>query len=319
MCNEALIGWFPQNRGLAVGLGTLAFGLGIVSLTILFTAFLTVASVADTIVITGCLLALGMLPAVLFMRWPGESNIHYDLSNTLSPEGTVSNEETIPIRHKEHDYEQGGYIGLAKSRNFWLYIIVVFTSGASFCLNPYFYKIGLLFGVSFHALVFWCNFVMIVSTLSGLFGGVLMDNRHLHSAAGFWSSPSRNIMLVLMSMQPLVMLMMVVANNFSMFWVFVLVRTLLSIIVTLHVSAAILLARDIFGNEDGSRAFGIGAGLSLGGGDSASVVLMSKSLDIAANGVPKVPSDFNLFYLIAAVWSVVGVICTVMIKTRAQR
>lgn len=317
MCNEALIAWFPEHSGMAVGLGTLAFGFGIAGLTSVFSSYLAASSVPDAILRASYTLTLGMVPAVLFMRWPEESHNHGDDATVIAVPGvSASEDEMVSILDAKQVTEGIGYIGILKSYNFWLYVIVLFTTGASFCLNPYFYKIGLLYGASFKALVFWYNFINIVSTIAGLFAGALMDSPYLRTRSGYWSSPSRNVMLALMSIQTVLMALMVYANNATCLWLFIFARCILSVIVTVHGCAAILLARDIFGNRDGSRAFGIGAGLSLGAGDSWSVVLMALSLYIAVGGLPKITSDFNLFYEIAVVWSAVGVLCAALIKTK---
>lgn len=319
MCNEALIAWFPERSGMAVGLGTLAFGFGIVGLTSLFSTYLSTFSVSDAILRASYTLTFGMVPAVIFMRWPDETSFGDDATVITVPCAGSTEEEAVPILDSgatQADDKGVGFVGILKNYNFWLYVIVLFTTGASFCLNPYFYKIGLLYGASFDALVFWYNFINIVSTFAGLFAGAMMDSPYLRTQRGYWSSPSRNVMLGLMFTQTVLMALMVHANNTKCFWLFILGRCVLSVIVTVHACAAILLARDIFGNRDGSRAFGIGAGLSLGAGDSWSVVLMAISLYIAVGGLPKLTSDFNLFYEIAVAWSVVGVLCAALIKTK---
>lgn len=288
--------------------------------------------IATAISRTAWALGLSMIPVAILVRWPEERRHmqHSALSSSADFAPTPTD--------VQYDYEAGetvsltsssakiipeqplGYERMVKTPNFWLYITIIFTTGASFSIHPYYYKIGLLFGASFDTLVFWYNFASISSSVLGLLGSALMDHPCLRTRSGFWSSSSRNVILVLLGVQPMAMLLMIVADDRNSFTLFIFARCVLSLVVSLHFNAAVLLARDVFANDDAARAFGIGAGVSLALGDSASVVLMAATLRVAAGAAgPNTTRDFNLFYVIAAAWSAVGVLCTILIKPRTQK
>lgn len=304
---------------MAVGVASLAFGCGIVVLTSVFSSFLATTSVPYAILRASCLLAGGMVPAVMCIRWPEEANFERVTANHSPVSGCEAAAEETPILGGTSSFssESRGYWCIIKTRNFWLYVTVIFTTGASFCLNPYFYKIGLLYGAQFSTLVFWYNVVNVISTLAGLAAGALLDSKRLRTRSGYWSSAARNVILAMTMLQALMFLTLVRANDARDFATFIAARCVLSVIVTVHFTAAVILARDIFGEADGSRAFGIGAGVSIGSGDSASVALMALALRITAHGRPSAASDFDFFNWLAVVWSLVGVLCAALIEVRA--
>lgn len=296
-CLQVLIVWFPNNSGVAVGVGNAAFGLGTVGLTELFSILIARTSHVTAIYLASAILGAGAVLPAMLMRLPSRHEI------------PVPEEQSSLLQ--EHDREERlPWYTLARLPNFWFYIFAVFSTSVTYMLNPYYFKLGQLFNRPLDELVLYFNISNLVATFCGLFITALTDVAGF--GTGFFFSGSRNIMTVFMMVQALVLLLSIIVNNTLNFTAFVVIKALMKVIVTCHIGCAVLLAKDMFGPVNSCIVFGFGAGLALGSGEAASAWLMA-TVEAVFQPI-SAPSDYNAFYWIAAIWSTLGLISVVAVK-----
>lgn len=293
---EVLLAWFPHNSGLAVGASQTAFGLGTIVLTQLFSVLLASTNHINAIFLASCCLTTGAVLPTLFMRWPSQGEV-------------TPAEELQPLYPQSEQLEKLPWHRLICLRDFWLYLIAIFTTGATYMLNPYYFKLGTLFNAPFDQLVLLFNLGNLVATLLALFGTAMTDV--VRFGSGFWFSGAKNLMIVFMLMQTALLFAMIAVNNAMNFWAFVVIKSLMKIVMACHAGYAAILARDLFGAQNSCIVFGFGAGLALGGGEGVSAWLMAAVE--ATVGHVKLPSDYNPFYWIGGVWSLVGLFCVLAV------
>ncbi|CAN8071670.1 unnamed protein product [Agarophyton chilense] len=296
-CMQALLVWYPHRSGLAIGLGHAAFGAGTVITTELFSLVLTRTDPVFAIYTASAILSTSAFFPAMFMRWPSENEISKQEEENRLLE-RLEPIERIPVSH------------IIRLPNFWLYIFTIFSTSVTYMLNPYYFKLGHLFGRPLDKLVLYFNISNIASTLCSLFVSTLTD--FVRSNTGFFFSGSKNIMIFLMFLQTICLYLSINVNNTQNFRGFVVLKATMKIIEMSHVGCAALLARDLFGLSNSCIAFGFGAGLALGGGEAASAWLMG-TVEALARPI-SAPSDYNPFYLIAVVWSTMGLICVMAVQ-----
>lgn len=290
-----LLAWFPHRPGLAVACGQTAFGLGTVFLTEIFSWLIGSLNHATSIFLASSILSVSAILPTVLMRWPSEGEV-------------LNSEELEPLHVQPVQVEKMPWPRLLRLPNFWLYLFAVFSTSCSYMLNPYFFKIGMLFNQPFNELVMLFNVTNVASLICALFCTSLTD---VLSYSGFWFSGAKNLMIVFMLMQAFLMFMVILVNNAMQFWAFMVVKALLKIIMTCHVGYAAILARDLFGKNNSCVVFGFGAGLALGCGEASSAWLMAAVE--AMKGTVSLPSDYNPFYWMAGIWSSLGLLCTILV------
>lgn len=265
----------------------MAFGVGTIVLTCVFSKLITGFNHVTAIFLSSCILvATAVFPCIL-LRWPSEGEI------------------SIELNQHEEDADKIEWYDVLKVPNFWFYTVAVFTTGATYMFNPYFFKIGPLFNATFDQLVFWFTFSNLVSTILGLFGTTLTD--YVGFGTGFWFSGAKNVSMILMVMQCVSLMVMIITSRLEIFWAFVVIKTLLKIVGVCHLGNSAILARDLFGSKNGCIVFGFGAGLALGSGEGVSALIMA-GIE-AVKGQMNSASDYNSFFWLATVWSMVGLSC----------
>ena len=270
----------------------MAFGIGTIVLTYVFSKFITGLNHVSAIFLASCVLvATAALPCI-FLRWPSDGEVSH-----LA--------ELQPLNQREEDADKIKWYELLKLSNFWFYTVAVFATGATYMFNPYFFKIGPLFGASFDQLVFWFNLSNLISTAIGLFGTTLTD--YVGFGTGFWFSGAKNVSVILMLMQCVSLMAMTIISKLEIFWGFVVIKTLLKIVGVCHLGNSAILARDLFGPRNGCIVFGFGAGLALGSGEGLSALIMA-GIE-AMKGQMDTASDYNSFFWVSTIWSILGLSC----------
>lgn len=297
---EILLAWFPQQAGLAVGCGQSAFGIGTIILTEVFSVLIRTYDHVTAIFLASAILTCGAVFPTIFLRWPGEGEVN---------DAAKTDQEEQPLLQTSTPTDKIPMQRLLMLRDFWLYIFAVFTTSTSYMLNPYYFKLGGLFNKPMGTLVLLFNLSNLAATLCGLFGTALTDV--VKFGSGYFFSGAKNLMILFMIMQTLLFLQMIAVSNSMNFWGFIVIKALLKIVVTCHVGYAAILARDLFGASNSCVVFGFGGGLALGFGEGLSAWLMA-AVERSV-GIVKLPSDYSPYYWLAAVWSFLGLVCTVTV------
>lgn len=320
--------WVPRRKGLAVGFGQFSMGLGTILLTQAFNTLISAVGVCKALVYIGGVLTLISLIPTGLLFWPEEDSCHS--SNVMKAAkkkevtANISSESSPLLCHpctELHDIkttpEKALHLSwrqIVKSKDFWHYIVIVLTAGASYAFNPFYYKLGLLFSQPMERLVHMFQITDIIATILSLVASSVTDV--LHSSQGYWFSGARNLILIFLSTQTILFWWMTWLTLKRNFWGFLIVKSLLKIVMTCHGGCASLLARDFFGAPNSCLVFGLGAGLALGIGEGISAWLMSAVENFAhsQNGPNLVPEDYNPFFVFAGVWTFLGLVCNIMIQ-----
>lgn len=95
-----------------------------------------------------------------------------------------------------------------------------------------------------------------------------------------------------------------------MFWQFMMAVMVLVTVMAACCGSAAVLARDVFGAENSLVVFGLGSGLGCGAGEGFGTVLMTFAEARATqSGMGGGGEMYRAFYVAAAVWSFVGMLC----------
>lgn len=297
LATEMLIVWMPDRTGLAVGVGNTAFGLGSIFSAWVFDRLLDMMNVQYAMVCTAGAVACIMGISSPLLVWPesSEKEEGYD-------EEEISLLNGISARKL-------GWRRLVKLPSFWLYIMAVLTAGASYAFIPYFFKLGLQFGVGRRPLLI---LFQLASALCVAFGmGVSMCTEHFRGT-GVLSSGARNVMAGLLVVQTILFGVVLWSTTTGRFIPFVAAVTALKMIMSSHAGCAALLAHDMFGKVNSAIVYGFGAGVALGGGEGISAATMAAVEQWHASHVEG-PAGYTIFYALAAVWSAVGLVSAMLI------
>lgn len=307
---ELLVGCFSERPGLAVGIGEVGYGLGHIlgapMMQMLLRSFRTVTSIYMSAML---FVACNMLPAVL-TRWPIPAKGEGSGENSGHERAALIED----IAHKV-DEEQSLRV-MMRQRTFWLFAIVVATSGASYGFFPYFFKLGSIFGQPSHLVTTYFQVIGSVSIAACLLSCAVMDYAKI--GTGFWGMGSKNVMMFFLALQAMCFWLLIRFSESGHYFGFVCTLLVLSISAVTLTGSSVVLARDLFGNTNGCIVFGVAGGLGLGLGEASSAWLMTASERMASHvGGSESPIDFITFYAIGLIWSLVGLFCLIMTRKQA--
>lgn len=308
---QMLLWWAPNQAGLAVGIGQVFECLGTVLSMQAFHCLTATFGVSRALIITGPLLSLLSLIPAMLSRIPNARDVH--------PRSM----------HAERGYEDSCFQCCGKGvklhwsviiglRDFWLYVFIVFSGGVSYCFNPFFFKLGVLFKQPTSTLVRIYQAIDIGSSLICFIAAASVDR--LRTGVGFWFSGARNLIMLFMLLQCSLFFALTFMTSNGWFGGFVVMKALLKVFMVCHEIFASLLARDFFGSANLGFVFGIGAGLAIGSGEACSAWLLSavevimkwrkgSTIDSALGA-----SDYNGFFIVAACWSFLGLVSVVALR-----
>lgn len=304
LVTEHLFVWLPKTPGFAVALGQMAFGMGSIVVAWLFDTLVKSVGLNRALVTSAAILGLPTFLAGICVRWPSEQ------VSSPQAESQMSSEELSPIlgdgMRKLH------WSRLTLTPEFWLYMVAVLSAGASYAFIPYYFKLGARFGASSNTLVKLFQITSVAATLFGMASSVWTEKFRTQGrggCAGFFSSGSKNVMALFLGAQTGLFLVLIPICSSGAFVPFVVVVAVLKMIMASHAGCAVLLARDMFGEKNGCVVFGVGGGITLGLGEGISAGLMAAVEQWAEGaGYKGSAGDFNAFYVVSAVWSLVGTI-----------
>lgn len=288
----------PLNPGLVVGCGQMAFAFGTMVFSQIFHFLLRTFSISTVFYITAALLLIPSAVTCTFITWPPPDD-----------DETFGMEDTFLL----HEHESS-VIPLRKLFTlpvFWCYTSTILASQATFAFYPYFFKLGYAFGNSDEVIVNSFKIILLCSVISHPLIGVIADS--LKWGHGRFSIGPKNMMVLFLAMQMVLYLLLIRFSHGGNFGGFVTATCVLYIVLSSGGCGGSLLAREIFGAKNTSLVFGVGAGFGFGFGDFASAELMA-IVDSASKSQGATPSRYVPFYMIAILWSFVGMVSCAMMQ-----
>lgn len=311
VANEMLLLWAPNHAGLAFGLSQLAFGTSSVTCTQIFSFLIFKLGLHRALILSSAFLCTLSLFPLLFLRYPD--------TVTTPPNTSRLSQDVIDATAVSHESTNGLAIHwklILCLPTFWLYLITVLTSGVSFAFNPYFYKLGHTFGKSQWELVPWFQATEMTATLMSFF--VAMATDVFRKRRGYFYSGSRNFCLLFLFLQVILFAICAASSSYGVFPLYICSVAVLKVVMFCHEGLAALLARDFFGTSNTIIVFGFGAGLALGFGEGLSAWAMSlvETLHRSPGTLIEhlLPSAYNEFYYAAALWSIIGLVCALLLR-----
>lgn len=293
---ELLAAWSPHRPGLAVGLGQMGFGLGSIIYTILFNALLDAFPVTTALYISAVFLTLPVALSVPFLKWPESSQKSH--SHRGNDANVIGEGQVIP------------WLSLLSVPLFWYYIGTVCALQAPFALIPFFFKVGLSFGANMKVLVACFDVVFLGSTLLRPVAGVLADS--LKVGRGCFAMGSKNLMGLLLIVQITFFMILLAVTYIESFAGYVIASGILITVFGGGACGASILARDMFGAQNSSLVFGMGAAIGMGIGEFVSNSLFS-FFDLS-HRYGDTASRYSPFHVVCVIWSLLGLICCVHIQ-----
>ena len=296
---EALASWFPNNPGLAVGLGHMSFGIGTIVSASIFDMFISRFGIVNAFFLSGFLMFIPTLLVSFCLDWP-ERTREFDF---------WSGDELKKIL----DYDENkisSWRELVGIPQFWLFCVTLLCAQGAYSIIPYFYAIGISFGSSMDTLVRLSQIMNFASFSTRLLVGCVTD--HFKMKKGFFAMGSKNILMAVLSLQSICCLLLIPISMVRWFQAFVIISGFTFATFAGACCVCSLLAREQFGSNNSSMVFGIGGSLSMGLGEVTSISMMR--FVERQNEVLTGPSDFNLFYLLAAIISLLGLLCCLRIQ-----
>lgn len=306
---ELLFSWMPDAPGTAVGLGQLSFGFGSIFSAWVYHMLISIYGVGQALCVSAIVSGIVSFVASMFISWNPNSN-----KKTF--EGVdETRERTALLQNPEIRIP---WSKLIISYQFWLYIVVVLTAGASYAFIPYYFKLGRLFGATPSELIWYFQLTSLAATVFGMVSSMWTEKLSVGTNGPF-SSGARNLMGLFLIFQTIFMGSLIWISQKQQFGLFVIAIAILKMIMASHAGCAVLVARDVFGEVNSCIVFGIGGGLALGGGEglSAATMTLVESWIAGTDGRP-IPGDYNAFYIIATVWSVIGTLCLVLLRRQTS-
>lgn len=296
LCAELLPMWYPTHPGLAVGIGQMSFGLGVVS----FSSFCHWLEVS-----LGCKYALYATATVLTLC---------SLLGTMNLD-IPGNAHHVPQNNEEASLFQNeqclSWQTIVRAPSFWFYIIVIFNAMAPFSFYGYFYQVGLSFERPMKQLVRVFQLATFGSTICRLVAGFMVDV--LRTRSGFFFSGGKNTTAVLLFLQSIFFFLLVPMSQAKSYEGFAVLSSLLVINVDMCTSVSSLLARDFFGGANCSFVFGFGGGIAIGLGCALATKLFSMASGMDS-GIVITPISFCKAYMVLGTLGILGLLAIAVMQ-----
>lgn len=297
LCAELLPIWYPHHPGLAVGIGQMSFGLGVVSFSS-FCHWLEVSlGCKNALYATAAVLTLCSVLGTLQLDLPDNINSFPPTNGEIS--SLFPKEQCLPWQT------------ILRAPSFWLYMIVIFNAMAPFSFYGYFYQVGLSFERPMKQLVRVFQIATFGSTIFRLVAGFMVDA--LKKRSGFFFSGGKNTTGILLFFQTIFFFLLVPISQSKSYVGFAVLSSLLVINVDMCTSVSSLLARDFFGGANCSFVFGFGGGIAIGLGSALSTKLFSLASGMNSGEVIT-PISFCRGYTVLGILGVLGLLAVAVMK-----
>lgn len=292
--------------GLALGIVSVAFGLGSAFYAYIFDRFLSLWSLDTALIMSSVALVFPCLISTPFLSLPDFPN-------------GESDDSEAQLIDKGKKFCRISLRELWMSRDFWLFIMGSLTAGASYALVPYFFVISSSFGVSRSTAVGAFQISSVGSVIFNLASTALADQ--FVYGDGSFSIGSRNVMVAMLLFQTMLSGVLSYASIANWYGLFACSAGILKLIMAAHASCSALLARDIFGAVNSALVIGVGCGLALGSGEALSVFLMyvMERCGAQSSVATTSPMTYYWFYYVLILWSVLGLIALLFVRCHSQK
>lgn len=283
--------WIPSRAGLAVGLGSMAFGFGSISSIAMYQYLIERFGSVISLKVSAAMTATITLHCAAFAAWPPHTR-HEGVMDPSKDREPVFSE--CPADLHGHS--------LLQQRRFWVYALVLFTIRSGYAFVVQFFMMGTRFGQDPQTLAHRFMETLLIATVSRPVAGLLCDN--MKRRRGFFSLGSKNIVTLFLLVQSSVFLHLASVCWIGDFAGFARDVTVVMVVLSAGSSTAPILARDVFGARNGALVFGAGGALGFGTGSFgwAQMVLdLEDSRDEYA-------SRYRRFFLLASLLNAVGVV-----------
>lgn len=264
---------------------------------VLYDRLLSLFNFSVSLGITAAALSLPTLLFSPFISFPSTLRTNYSASTTSSPQPATSS-----------------ICSLFQSPSFWLYVLSTFGAQVGFAFIPFFPKLSSGFHVPSSTVTAAFDLVFFLTSLLRPVAGALMD--FLGIGDGAFSMGSKNLMCLLLGAQMgLFGILPGVVEKGDYFSFVGVVGGILGVFACAACVAAVL-ARDLFGEENGVAAFGVGGAVAMGLGEFSSTQMISM---FARGSLVDGPRGFELFYWISALWSGISLVAAVRMQKCTKR
>lgn len=293
---EILVAWFRDAPGAVVGAGLMCYNAGTIVLSWVFTQLLKNLTLPSALVTTGVLLAVPSLLPAMFLSFPPCA-----ISSPMSQQNQGTHASPTALH-------------VARTPQFWLYVGAVLSTGAPYALLPFFFTVGQSppFSLPSNHLLIAFQLTGVAGTALALVTGVACDalSSALHTAG------ARIVLAGALLLQVVLFGLLLVSPAPAAFYVG---AGGLVALMNCHYGAAAVLAAQVFGEADGPAAFGLGAGLAIGGGEGASAQAMGMVEWMGREGYlggVKEGGGYRWFYAGAIGWTLAGLACVAGLRPR---
>lgn len=163
---------------------------------------------------------------------------------------------------------------------------------------------GNAFGKPSNLIVLCFQVASVLSTIFRLVVGILMDRMKI--GTGIFSKASKNVMALVLIIQTMLFFALPGISSGHHFGAFLIASTGIMVMFAAGAVCACGLARDMFGEENSTLVFGVGATIALSFGEFVAGSLIT-TLRGWRYGLKDI-REFNMFYMVAGVVNAVGVI-----------
>lgn len=305
---ELITAWTPHRPGLAVGIAQMCFGFGTILFSALFNFLNNSYGAVGALYISTVVLTAPCALSSCALKWPESTTciVAQPLNYALESPHDDGDTYTRPCRAIR-------WQRLPFLSSFWLYMATIFVGQLGYAFLPYYFSIGESFGVSMSVVLLAFQGANLVSTLSRPFAGMLTDA--LKTSQGFFSIGTKNVLLILISVQTGLFFLLIPISRAHYFGLFVIASGIILSIFAAFACCASLLAREQFGWKSSTAVFGLGGGIAMCLGEFAAVMMMSACIS-SENG--KDTTAYNGFYLVSGMCSLAGLVCCIFVKRCRQ-
>lgn len=285
---ESLNAWFPNYPLLAMTFVSLSYGLSQFVMAPVFYKAISALGILNALVVTSVSLFLLCSLCSLVHSFPTLAD-RQAIGTANSEEHQQVITDTKPVMP---------WYELIKKRQLYRYLIIVFLSRATYGLYIFYFKLGYVFKIAMHRSVIAFQLLALVSMVWTFF----MNAIHQLMTQRLGRSITKPCMIISFVMQALSMLLLIVLSTAVTYDTVALL--VISGAIALNEQATsylVLLAKEIFGEENGMTAFGIAVALAVSTGEAFFPSMMALvETRLAVEGGSS-PSSYVSFYVIGSV------------------
>lgn len=315
---EALSCWMPSYPVLAMTMVSASYCVSQVVVSHAVYKLIATLGVVNALTVTSVVLFVACSTCGLLLRFPTERD-ERALSPATTTESTAyllpprcgSPQHAATAAEEEEEGTVQAWHELLKRGTFYRYIAVVFLGRTCVGVYNYYFKLGYVYNIATPDVVTLFQLLALCTLAWTLIANSAME--YIQLRTGKRATVTRVVLIVVYTTQALLLLWLA---GLSRAWDNgrskeeeeegggMVAMILISVVVGLFESQtayAVSLARTLFGERNGTTAFGISVGLAMSPGDAAFTTLVALTeTRLSVNGTAVTPGTFCLFYVIGS-------------------